>query len=479
MLSRLVVLAVTLVSTATVARLVPPSQYGLAVMAQVTLVFAQTFRDMGVTQAVLRKGHVTASELNLIFWLTVTSTTLLSAVMVAVSPAVAIFYREPLVTQLMIFAVLGFFVSGLTLQHRALLERDLRFGAVAVSDILGALLGFATAITMALIYGNAWAIVASSVVQAVTAGLMVVLFAKWRPRRPTRDPNLWDLIKFGVNSIVYSTSVLASNQAASVIIGNGMGPAALGQYNRAQMIYSMPAANLVQPFARATMPLLLRLRSNPEEYRLAYAALVQRLCVFLVPMSVGLTFVAVPLTFALLGAQWQSAGLVLTALAPSLAVMGLAFAVNDVLITQNRSDALRNLGLIEAVVRIGAVFIGSQFGLVQTAIAFTAATYVVTFVRVVIAGTAPPITVGDQLRAALPGLLTGVGTAVGCSVTVLAGVGTLPDWAEVLVQSCAGAVGALLAGLLWSRSRAAMKELAGILGLASAANVLARRPRAI
>ena len=466
LLSRLVVLLVTMLSTVTVARLVPPSQYGLAVMALVVLGFAQTFRDIGVTQAVLRKGHVSPSELNLIFWVTVVSTSVLSVGLLLGSPLMARFFDEPSVSDLMWVAVAGFFVSGATLQHRALLERELRFAVVAGSDIAASLAGFVTAVTLAIVRGDAWAIVISSMVQAVVAGVIVVVASAWRPSRPRRDPHLWDLLKFGANSTVYSTSVLASNQAASVIIGHTMGPAALGQYNRAQMLYSMPASNIVQPFARATMPLLLKLRSTPADYRVAYAALVRRLCVFLCPMGVTLAVVGVPFTRVLLGPEWDEAGLVLTALAPSLAFMGLSFAVNDVLVTQNRADALRNLGLIEAVVRIGAVWLGAQQGLVETAIAFTVATFLVTAARVVVAGRIPPVSVGDQLRAALPGVLTASGSGVVVVGAVLLGARQLGAPSELGVLTVAGMSGALAAGLCWSIARAAMGELADILGLA-------------
>ena len=479
LVSRLAVLLVTMMSTVTVARLVPPDQYGLAVMALVVLAFAQTFRDIGVTQAVLRKGYVSPSELNLIFWVTLISTGVLSLALVLASPLLAGFFDEPSVSNLMWVAVAGFFVSGATLQHRALLERELRFRVVAASDIAASFAGFATAVTLALVRGDAWAVVVSSVVQAVVAGVIVVVASAWRPSRPRHDPNLWDLLKFGANSTVYSTSVLASNQAASVIIGHTMGSAALGQYNRAQMLYAMPASNVVQPFARATMPLLVKLRATPEQYRLAYAALVRRLCVFLSPMGVTLAFIGVPFTRLLLGPKWDDAGLVLTALAPSLALMGLAFAVNDVLVTQNRADALRNLGLIEAVVRIGAVWLGAQYGLVQTALAFTAATFLVTVARVIVAGRIPPVSVGDQLRAALPGVLTATGSAVASMAAIVLGVRGLEAPGEFVVLTVAGVSGALLAGLCWSTARSAMGELADILGLAGVGRfVRTRKSRA-
>ena len=474
LLGRITVLMVTMLSTVTVARLVSPHQYGLAVMALVVLAFAQTFRDIGVTQAVLRKGHVSPSELNLIFWVTVASTSVISIAILAASPAFASFFDEPEVASLMWVGVAGFFISGATLQHRALLERELRFAVVALSDVAAAVAGFATAVTLALARGDAWAIVISSVVQAVTAGVIVVIMSGWRPSRPRRDPHLWDLLKFGANATVYSTSVLASNQAAAVIVGHGMGSASLGQYNRAQMLYAMPASNIVQPFARASMPLLLRLRGTPDQYRLTYAALVRRLCVFLMPMGVTLAFVAVPFTAVLLGPQWHLAGLVLTALAPSLAFMGLSFAVNDVLVTQDRAYALRNLGLIEAVVRIGAVYIGAQFGLVQTAIAFTAATFLVTLSRIFVAGRIPPVSVADQLGAALPGVVTGAGAGMACLIGVLVHARALPPLGELLILSVLGLGGAVLAGMCWSTSRGAMADLADTLGLAG----LSRRLRA-
>lgn len=181
-----------------------------------------------------------------------------------------------------------------------------------------------------------------------------------------------------------------------------------------------------------------------------------------------------PFTAVLLGDQWRLAGLALTALAPSLAFMGLSFAVNDVLVTQDRAHALRNLGLIEAVVRIGAVFLGAQLGLVQTALAFTIATFLVTLSRVFVAGHVPPVTVGDQLTAAVPGVLTGTGAGLLCLVAVLADVGSLPAWGEFLTLAALGPFGAVLAGLCWSVSRRAMSELGDILGLVG----LARRVRA-
>jgi PST family polysaccharide transporter len=212
------------------------------------------------------------------------------------------------------------------------------------------------------------------------------------------------------------------------------------------------------------MPLMTRLRSDPPEYRKAYLGLVRRLCVFLMPLSVTFAFTAVPLTRMLLGDRWHTAGLVLTALAPALAFMGIAYAVADLFITQDRSAELRNLGLFELVVRVGAISLGATIGLIETAAAFTLSTMLVTVVRTFVAGRRGPVTAGVQLRSASAGLLPALGAAV-LITPVFFFLGSDSDLVRTVSRVMAGILGAFLGALLRKPSREAMAELAESFGL--------------
>lgn len=452
------ILTITFTSTITVARLVGPTEYGLAAMSIVVFTFAQVFRDFGVTNAVLRKGHVTRAELNVIFWFNVATTTLLSLALVGLAPLVARFYGQPIIYWTMLCSIAGFQVGGIALQHRALINRALRFGSIAIIDVGGLLVGFAVTLVLAVIRHDVWALVIGNVAQSLTSACLAIVLSGWRPGRPSRGQGLRELVKFGANSTVHSLSILVSNNAAVVLVGHQLGPQLLGQYSRAQTLFALPSTNLVQPLTQSTMPLLTRLRSRPSEYRVAYLGLVSRLCVCLMPMSVMLAFVAVPLTRLLLGDRWDTAGLVLTALAPTLCFTGIAFAAADIFITQDRSRELRNLGLFELVVRVGAVALGVQFGVVSTAIAFAAATATVVVARVAVAGRSGPVTTRDQFAAASTGLLPGAGAGALCVLAYF----LLPPTSELLQVAVLGStsvVGAVLGVLATYRSRSAAAEL--------------------
>lgn len=455
--SRMVLLLMTFVSTATVARLVAPREYGLAAMSAVILTFAQVFRDFGVTNAVLRKGHITEDELTLIFWFNLFSTTTLSLILIGLAPLAAHFYHEPIVFWTMLVSLIGFQIGGMALQHRALINRSLRFGSVAMIEISGIVVGFATTLVLALIRHDVWAIVIGNVAQSVTGAALSIGLSRWRPGAPRHIRDLRDLVRFGANSTVHALSILISNNIGVLLVGHAFGAALVGQYNRAQNLFAVPNTNLIQPITQTTMPLLTRLRAVPEEYRTAYLGLVRRLCVFLMPLSVTLAFISVPLVRVLLGERWHMAGSVLAVLAPALAFMGIAYAVSDVMITQNRSSEMRNLGILELFVRVGSIVVGVQFGLVQTALGFTVSTIVVTFVRVIVAGRKGPVTARDQINAAVAGLPAAAASAAACGL--LYAVRLADGLPALLGTGVAGVVGAFLGGLLTGPSRQAMLEL--------------------
>jgi PST family polysaccharide transporter len=432
-------------------------------MSTVIFAFAEIFRDFGLTNAVLRKGSISQSELSLIFWFNAAATVALCAVIAAISPGAAVFYHEPIVQWVMLTSLIGFLATGVTLQHRAIVSRDLRFVAIAITDTICSIAGLVVTLALAVLWRDVWAIVWGTVIQALLSATIYVKLSNWRPQRFKRTEELASLLRFGGNTSVYSISVFVSQNISSILIGHLMGSSNLGQYNRAQALLNLPTANLIQPITQAAAPLMARLRPYPEEYRAAYLGMVRRLCAFLVPMAAALTIASVPLVEAILGKEWQLAGYTLMALSPVLAVLGLLYSVSDLFVTQDRSNEMRNLGLAEMTIRVGTIFVGLRFGLIGAAAAFTVATTIVGIIRIFVAGRSGPVTARDQFSQILPSLPLTAGAAIGG----LAARMLLPLHSSGLTAVAAltsAAVFAMIIGLAFRSSRAAILDLAEMFG---------------
>lgn len=476
---RLIAVLITFVSTVTIARLVTPEAFGLANMSSVLLALALVFRDFGLTNAMMRKAEIDPEELSFLFWLNAGLVTLVTALLAIAAPFAASFYHEPVVTWVILVSLIGFFVSGITQQHVALMNRNLRFGTVAIVDTAALIVGFATTLAIALVRRDVWAIVFGSLAQLIVASILFTVLSGWRPGKPQRPRELGALLKFGVNSSLYSISVFLSNNIAIILIGHFLGASPLGQFNRAQALFQLPTANITQPIVAATLPLLARLSGHADEYRAAYARLQRQLTVFLFPLAVTLSFAAIPLMIALLGIRWELAGQVLAALAPTLGAHVFGYAAGDLFLTQNRSAELRTLGLVELVIRVSAVAALIPYGLVWAACGFTISTFAAAALRVFVVGRIGPVNRIDQLRAAGAGVPPTIGSVIAC----LAATAVTPDewlspWRAAIVI-IAGATGALLVGLIFPGSRRALGEFADAFGVSRVLKIIQRRARSI
>lgn len=452
-------LTLTLLTTTIIARLVSPRDFGLAAISGLVLTLADMFKDFGLTSALMRKGEVSQQEISFLFWFNAATTTALMLIIAALAPVVAVFFHEPVVLWIILVSLGGFALSGFTTQHYAMLNRDLRFNHIAAIDMT--MVGIQTVATLILAFAwrNVWALVIGSLLGSLLSSVLTVVLSRWRPGRPAMIPGVKDLLKFGANTSVFSLAVFVSNNAAPFLIGHALGAASLGQFNRAQALFQMPGKNLIEPITQAGLPVMARLRAHPLHYRVAYLKLVERLCLIVMPGSVLLTCIAVPMVHVLLGDQWRQAGYVLAALAPALAGLGFAHAVSDLFITQNRSSELRTIGIVEMVTRCGAVFIGVKFGLVSAAAAYSASTLLSVPLRIFMAGREGPVDVRAQLGACLPALPIAGGVVVGCALPLLLAVGVEMSSLVLTVSiGLAGGLGAVAAALVFRGSRVAVTE---------------------
>ena len=82
-------------STAVLARLLAPADFGLVAMVTALTGFLGMFKDMGLSAAVVQQPDVTHRQVSTLFWINLLACGVLGVVVAAGSPLVAWFYDEP------------------------------------------------------------------------------------------------------------------------------------------------------------------------------------------------------------------------------------------------------------------------------------------------------------------------------------------------------------------------------------------------
>ena len=175
-------------SLVVLARLLSPRDFGLVGMVTALTGMLTLFRDFGLSAAAVQRPDITTDQHSNLFWINVLLGALLALVTLAAAPAIAAFYDEPRLVG--VAAVLGtaFLFNAVGIQHSALLQRQMRFTAMAVIGVASLMASTAIAIGGAAIGYGYWALVASSVAAPLVASIGFWLAAGWVPGMPTAAP---------------------------------------------------------------------------------------------------------------------------------------------------------------------------------------------------------------------------------------------------------------------------------------------------
>ena len=114
-------------SMVVMARLLVPEDFGLVGMITACTGFLGLFRDAGLSMATVQRASITRAQTSMLFWINLAVGGLLAALSAAIAPILVGFYHEPRLLWATIVLGLSFVFNGAGAQHRAVLQRDMRF----------------------------------------------------------------------------------------------------------------------------------------------------------------------------------------------------------------------------------------------------------------------------------------------------------------------------------------------------------------
>src|SRR5262245_52096727 len=135
-------------TTIVLARLLTPEDYGLIGMVVVVTGFVAMFKDLGLSNATIQRAEINSEQISTLFWINVALSIAIMLLTAGLAPAVSWFYGDARLTAITIVYATGFLFGGLTVQHEALLRRQMRFTALAVKDMVSLIAGIITALVL-------------------------------------------------------------------------------------------------------------------------------------------------------------------------------------------------------------------------------------------------------------------------------------------------------------------------------------------
>jgi len=289
------------------ARLLTPADFGLAAAALMVIGFSAIFSECGVGPAVVQRSELRPGHIRSGFTLSICLGVLIGALIWLAAPRVADFFLLDELRPILRTLALLFPLQALGVVAESLLQRELRFRALAIVDVIALAVGYGVVgIALAVLGCAAWALVGAYMAQTILR-MVLLLWIRPHPIFPLLERRACaELFHFGGGFTAGRFSNFFAGQAENLVIGRYLGAVALGTYGRAYQLMAAPAVLLGNVLDRVLFPTMVHVQKEPKRLAEAYRRATALIALVILPLSVVLVLLAPEVVHLLLGDEWNA-----------------------------------------------------------------------------------------------------------------------------------------------------------------------------
>jgi PST family polysaccharide transporter len=363
--------ALRMISMVVIARLVTPEHFGLVGMVTAFTGMLSLFRDGGLGAAMVQKHTLSEELVSAMFWINLAIGVALALLAAATAPLLAAFFAEPRLFWITVALTPSFVFNGAMAQHRALLQRRMRFGVLNAIDILALVASIGLSVGMALAGLGYWALVAMAVSQPMLNFIGLWLASAWKPGPPRHAIGIGSMLRFGGTITLNSLVMYVAYNADKVLLGRFFGPEVLGIYGRAYQLISLPTENLNTTLGGVMFPALSRVQDDPPRLRSLFLKGYSLFLTVVTPVTVACGVFADEIVLGLLGPHWDQSVPIFRLLVPTILAFSLTYPLGQLMQACGQVERSLKLALVIAPVVIVGYVLGLSNGAHGVALGFS------------------------------------------------------------------------------------------------------------
>jgi O-antigen/teichoic acid export membrane protein len=353
--------------TAVLARLLSPTDYGLAGLAAVYVGLAAIFAQFGIGPALVQRTELTPRIIRAGFTATVLIGMLTTAVVWLTAPYAARLLGNTALTPIIRGLSFTFVLANPSFVAQGLTERSLAWRRLMWVEVTAFLLGYAfPALVLAAAGFGVWAIVGSTLGQNLVRSA-VLLKLQPHPKWPRIGPEIRELLRFGSGFTLARTFNYGAGQGDNLVVGRVLGIPALGYYSRAFKLMMILVTYFATVVTKVLFPIMSRLQGQPDRLRSTYLTGAAVLGLVSAPLGALMVVTAPEIVGVILGPKWAPAIVpfqILTAGIMLRNVYLMAYCLDGAL-GRMRTRTLRD-GIYALAVILGSL-VGARYGLTGVA----------------------------------------------------------------------------------------------------------------
>lgn len=330
-------LAIQLGSQIVLARILGPETYGLFAIGAIVVSLANFFADAGIGAVLVQRAEIDDALVMFVQTCQWLAGLMVTGLLVVSAPLIAQFFSEPRAVSIVRAMAAVCLLSAVASVPANLLRRRLDFKPLQVAQVSGFFIGYVlVGIPCARAGLGVWSLALAWLVQAMVNTFLLLMAS--RPPLGIRfsAPQSKEALVFGGNAMLSNIFTWTGTSIDKVIVGRFFSTSDLGLYNVANNLLSTAVAQVLSTLQAVLFSASSRVASDPAQIRRSLLGLLELGSLVLLPVFFSIAAIPEIVLGAIYGARWQAGASLLTPIALSMAMYGIAGMVTPLFWSINR-----------------------------------------------------------------------------------------------------------------------------------------------
>ncbi|WPZ09167.1 MOP flippase family protein [Roseivirga spongicola] len=347
-----------LATTAVLARLLVPEDFGLMAMLAIATGFINVIKDFGIGASLVQKKEVDNEEYSTVFWLNLAIGGLLCVLVYLLALPIAIFFEDVRLKGLMEFISLSFFLNSFGIVWSNILLKNLDFKQIFYRNFLATLLSSTVAIALALKGHGYWALAVQVYVRLVSNLIFNYLRVRWLPEFVFKKAFLSDVLKFSLPLFADKSVNYWMRNVDNLLVGKFLGKSELAFYSKAYSLMLLPVRQLSGTITKVLFPSFSLIQDDPDRIGRVYLKISRVIAFAAFPVMLLLAFKADTFILIVYGDQWER----VIPIFRVLSILGMFQAIGtlsgNIYLSQGRTLLMFKVGIFSRALMIMGIVIG-------------------------------------------------------------------------------------------------------------------------
>lgn len=273
------------ISSAILARLLLPEDFGLVAIVMVICGFLSLIFDFGVNWALVQNSKVTDDHFDTAWTLRLMESLAIAALLGGFSTVIAGFYGDVRLEAICQILAIGTAIRGFENIGTVKFLKDMRFYKDFLNNVLPKVVSTFITIGLAFYYKSYLALVFGTVLHNIVVVVISYLIVSYRPKFSLKK--LSEIWGFSQWILIRNTADYICEQGDLLLLSLFTTPKNIGFYRWSTELSFMAITEVQEPFERAVVPAMAKIKDEQERLIGAYLKAMSMLVLIATPIALG------------------------------------------------------------------------------------------------------------------------------------------------------------------------------------------------